>query len=124
VTHPHNAYLRALLDTGAVGLVLLCLYQLHLWRGFRQLSRDEQLSPTMRGLFEGAAAGLVGLLIAGVAGSALTPVPEQSFLWLSIGLMYGVLWKRRVAEKAARAAERVAIRRAAMMPPLRPRLAG
>jgi hypothetical protein len=122
VTHPHNAYLRALLDMGVVGLVLLCLYQLHVWRGFRSLARDPKLSPTMRGLFEGAAAGLVSLLIAGMAGSALTPVPEQAFLWLSIGLMYGIFWKRRMEARAQRAADKAAERRAAagIRPVVRP----
>lgn len=113
VTHPHNAYLRALLDMGVVGLVLLLAYQLHVWRGFRKLALDTSLSPTLRGFFEGSAAGLVSLLIAGVSGSALTPVPEQSFLWLSIGVMYGIVWKRRTAEREARMATRHAERLAA-----------
>ena len=47
------------------------------------------MSPILRGFYLGAAAGLVSFLVAGIAGSYLTPVTEQSFLWLAIGMMYG-----------------------------------
>lgn len=89
VTHAHNAYLQTYLDMGIIGLGLLCAYFLHVYRGFRRLSRDPGLSPARQGLFEGAAAGLVCLLFAGIAGGGLVPGPEQAFLWLAIGLMYG-----------------------------------
>jgi hypothetical protein len=43
----------------------------------------------MRGFYQGAAAGLVSLLIMGVADGALTPRAEQVFLWFAIGMLYG-----------------------------------
>ena len=89
VGHPHNAYLQALLDMGVVGLALLCAYFAHVWKGFRSLSADPSVSPTLRGFYLGAAAGLASLLISYVTDSSLTPGPEQSFLWLAIGMMYG-----------------------------------
>jgi len=89
VTHPHNAYLQALLDMGVIGLVLLCAYFVHVYRRARALSRDPELSPTMRGFYAGTAAGLVGLLAVGIADGGLTPRSEQAFLWLAIGMMYG-----------------------------------
>lgn len=89
VTHPHNAYLQAMLDMGVLGLVLVGAYFVHVWREFRRLSADSALSPAQRGFHEGAAAGLLSFLLAGVAGSSLLPVPEQVFLWLAIGVMYG-----------------------------------
>jgi len=89
VGHPHNAYLGALLDMGIVGLLLLCAYFVHVWRGFRALSLDPALSPTLRGFYAGAVAGLASLLISYVTDSSLTPGPEQAFLWLAIGMMYG-----------------------------------
>jgi len=91
VTHPHSAYLQALLDMGLVGLILLCLYFAHVWRGFRALGEDPTLSPASRGFFLGAAAGLFAFLVAAVMDGALTPRPEQSYLWLAIGMMYGHL---------------------------------
>jgi O-antigen ligase len=89
VTHPHNAYLQAAMDLGVVGLILLCAYFVHVWKGFRQLSNDPSLNSAQRGFYEGAAVGLLSLLLAAFAGSSLMPVPEQCFLWLAIGTMYG-----------------------------------
>ena len=74
---------------GVAGLVLLCAYFAHVWKGFRALSVDPSLSPTLRGFYLGAVAGLAGLLIGAVTASSLTPTPEQAFLWLAIGMMYG-----------------------------------
>lgn len=99
VTHPHNAFLRVLLDMGFIGLALLGAYFFHVWRGFRSLGRDATLSPLLRGFYQGAAAGLVSFLLAGFVGSSLTPVPEQTFLWFAIGMMYGEL-ARKSAEKS------------------------
>ncbi len=89
VGHAHNAYLNAAIDMGLLGLILLCAFFLHVWRGFRRLSTDPTVTPTLRGFYAGAAAGLVSFLLAGFFGSSLTPRPEQFFLWLAIGLMYG-----------------------------------
>ena len=89
VAHPHNAYLGALLDMGIAGLILLCAYFVHAWRGFRAVAADPGVSPPLRGFYQGAAVGLVSLLIMAVADGALTPRPEQVFLWLAIGMMYG-----------------------------------
>lgn len=89
VTHPHNAYLQTLLDMGLAGLILVCAYYVHVWRRFRSLSKDPALSRTLKGFYEGAAAGLLVFLVAAVMDGALTPKPEQAFLWLAIGMMYG-----------------------------------
>ena len=97
VAHPHNAYLQAYMDTGAIGLVLLVLFWIYLWRRFRFYGRDARLTAEMQGFFEGAAAGLLAFLVAGFAGSSLMPVPAQAFLWLAAGMMYG--YKRRFGHK-------------------------
>ncbi|HXS53264.1 MAG TPA: O-antigen ligase family protein [Usitatibacter sp.] len=98
VTHPHSAWLQAFLDTGLIGLVLVLVFWIgHVWRGFRKLARDPALDPEVGGLFEGAAAGLLGFVIANVAGSSFFPVPEQSFLWLAVGVMYGMRLRARAA---------------------------
>jgi len=87
--HPHNAYLQAILDMGIAGLIVLCAYFAHVWKGFRALSADPAVSPTLRGFYLGAAAGLASLLVAYLTDSSLLPRPEQAFLWLAIGMMYG-----------------------------------
>lgn len=89
VAHPHNAYLQALLDLGFVGLALLAGFWIYMWRRFREHARDARLTSELQGFFEGAAAGLLAYLIAGMAGSSLMPDPTQTFLWLAVGMMYG-----------------------------------
>ena len=89
VAQAHSAYLETALDMGIAGLVLFCAYFIHVWKGFRALSVDPAMSPTMRGFYQGATAGLLSFLVAGIAGSYLAPRPEQVFLWLAIGMMYG-----------------------------------
>jgi O-antigen ligase len=106
VTHPHSAYLGALMDFGIVGALLLLGFWFTIWKGFRKLAKDQDLEPHQRGFFEGAAAALVAFMAAGFVGSSLTPVPEQSFLWLAIGMMFGVNAKRQLARDAARRAGR------------------
>jgi len=97
-THPHNAYLQALLDMGVVGLAAVLAYFAHVWHGLRSLYKDRALDPALRGFYEGAAAGLLGFLIMAIADSSLLPKPEQSFLWLAIGMMYGQLRCRAQAQ--------------------------
>lgn len=89
VTHPHNAFLRTVLDMGFIGLVLILAYFTHVWRSMRRLARDPAVSPLCQGLYEGAAVGLLAFLATATVGSSLTPVAEQNFLWFAIGMMYG-----------------------------------
>ena len=94
VTHPHSAYLEVLLDMGIIGFALLAAYFWHVFRNLRDLGSNAYLSPTMRGFFQGALAGLLCFLVTGFAGSSLRPTPEFAFLWLAIGMMYGQLARR------------------------------
>jgi O-antigen ligase len=94
VTHPHNAYLQAILDMGLVGLGLLLAFYWHVYRTCRDLGSNANLSPTMRGFFQGAVAGLLCFIVTGFAGSSLRPSPEFAFLWIAIGIMYGQLGRR------------------------------
>lgn len=94
VTHAHNAYLEALIDMGVLGLVALVFYYLHVWRNMRALAADSRLSTELRALFQGGAAGLVCFAVTGMAGSSLRPDAEFAFLWMAIGLMYGMLARK------------------------------
>ena len=86
VGHPHNAYLQALLD---MGMVLFWCVPISSTSGLRALSVDPAVSPTLRGFYLGGAAGLASLLISYLTDSSLMPRPEQVYLWLAIGMMYG-----------------------------------
>jgi O-antigen ligase len=94
VTHPHNAYLEAMLDVGLIGLGLLLAYFAHVWKGLRRLGSNAFLAPEMRGFYQGATAALVSFLVTGFAGSSFAPSSEYSFLWIAIGMMYGQLARR------------------------------
>jgi O-antigen ligase len=100
VAHPHNAYLQAFMDLGVVGLVLLVGFWIYMWRRFRDYGREPRLTGEVQGFFEGAAAGLLAFLIAGFAGSSLMPDATQVFLWLAVGMMYGV--RMKLAEDTTR----------------------
>lgn len=96
-TQAHNAYLETVLDMGFAGLILVCAYLAHVWKAFRALGVDPSLSANLRGFYQGAAAGLASLLVGGLSAGYLTPAPDQVFLWLAIGMMYG---QRRASGKA------------------------
>jgi len=102
VTHPHNAYIQTYLDMGIIGLVLLLAFYFHVYRNFRDLGSNAYLSPTMRGFYQGAVAGLACFFITGFAGSSLRAVPEFAFLWIAIGMMYGQLARKPEAARAWR----------------------
>ena len=94
VTHPHNAYLEALLDMGLIGLALLLAYYWHVWKGFRALGSNAYLSPMVRGFFQGACAALIAFAVSGLSGGSLRPEPENITLWIAIGMMYGLLARK------------------------------
>ena len=88
--HPHNAYMEAVLDMGAIGLALLIAFYFHVWKTLRKLGSNPFLSPEMRALFQGGTAALICCLITGMSGSSLRPESEFAYLWVAIGLMYGM----------------------------------
>jgi len=90
VTHPHSAYIQLYMDLGVIGFVLVFGFWIYMLLSFWRLVRDERLRPEMQGFFEGAAVGLVSFLVTGIAGSSFLPAPEQCYLWLALGMMWGV----------------------------------
>lgn len=90
VGHPHNAFLKSLLDMGFLGTALVLLFGWRVWRRMKHLSGDQLLDSRLRGFFAGASAALVGFAISGVSGSSFDPIADQVFLWLAIGVMYGI----------------------------------
>ncbi|HEY5897294.1 MAG TPA: O-antigen ligase family protein [Burkholderiales bacterium] len=101
VTHPHNAYIQAILDMGLIGLALLLAFYWHVYRQMRDLGSNAYLSPTMRGFYQGAVAGLACFILTGFAGSSLRATPEFAFLWIAIGMMYGQLARKPDRPQAA-----------------------
>jgi len=102
VTHPHSAWIGAVMDTGIIGTILILGFWFTVWKGFRQMGKDTTLPSTEQGFFEGASVALVTFVIAGFVGSSFLPVPEQSFLWLAVGLMFGIKTHRLIEADRAR----------------------
>jgi O-antigen ligase len=94
VGHPHNAYLQAYMDMGLIGLALMLAFYFHVWKGFRALGSNPYISPELRGMFQGATAALLCLVVTGVSGGSLRPDVDFAYLWLAIGMMYGVQSRR------------------------------
>jgi O-antigen ligase len=94
-SHPHNVYLEILMDLGVYGAICMFIFYRYAWRTFRRLGRDERFEPGVRGYFLGAASGLVGMLVAGMAHGHYYPSPEQVFFWMALGIGIGY---SRIAE--------------------------
>jgi len=77
-----------------IGLALMVVFYWFAWRGFRTLGSNAFLSPEMRGLFQGGSAALICFVVTGASGSSLRPEGEFCFLWLAIGMMYGMLARK------------------------------
>jgi len=105
VTHPHSAYLGLVMDCGIIGAILVLAFWFTIWKGFRQMAKDGTLAPHEQGFFEGASVALIAFAVAGFVGSSFLPVPDQSFLWLAVGLLFGIKSRRLMdADKARRPA--------------------
>lgn len=91
MTHPHNAYLHTLMDYGLLGGALLVLFFRKLYKQWRSISKDDRLSPIMRGFFKGVCASFVGYLFFALTSSGVLPESDQFFLWISMGILYGML---------------------------------
>ena len=95
ISHPHNAYLQAYMDMGLIGLMLLLAFWIYIWARCLRYGQDRRLPLHLQAFFQGTAAGVLSFLVAGFAGSSLEPDAAQVFMWLGVGLMYGVA--RRLA---------------------------
>lgn len=96
--HPHNAYLRAILEAGVIGLALFMAYYIGLFRRARALMKDIRLRPEERAMAQAGMWALVVLGVQGTTGGSLTPIPSQVFVWCAIGFVYG-LHARAIAQE-------------------------
>ena len=87
-TLSHNMYVDMVLDLGSAGLAALLYLYYRYAQGFRILSREVKLSPTLRDYFSGAFASFLGMLAMGVTNGFYMPHPEQTFLWFALGLLF------------------------------------
>lgn len=89
VGHPHNAYLRLVLDLGIVGTIVIAFFYRRLWRLFRHLKENAE-QPLWRGFFEGALVCIMVLMVQGITDDSFTPKFSQTYMWLAVGLAIGL----------------------------------
>jgi hypothetical protein len=77
--------------------VLLLAFWIYIWARCLRYGKDRRLPVNLQAFFQGTAAGILAFLVAGFAGSSLEPDAAQVFMWLGVGMMYGVA--RRLAIK-------------------------
>lgn len=97
IGHPHNIYLRTLMDLGILGLICMALFVWYAFRLFSYLCRNQSVDPLLRKYFLGSAIGLMGYLTFGLSGGNASPTIEQWFLWVALGV--GIGCKRQIEIK-------------------------
>jgi O-antigen ligase len=97
--HPHNAYLRSLMDMGVVGSGLVLAFLFYVGKLARRLaSQRSLLRPTERSMAQGAFWALVLLFIQGLTGGAFHPIVSQVFAWGAFGILFGLRARATDAE--------------------------
>lgn len=87
VVHPHNVFLRIVLDLGLAGFALLFMFYRYLVRQAIVIARAPDAPPLMRALAQGLATAVVAMFLGDMAGGHYMAGPEQSVLWMAIGLL-------------------------------------
>lgn len=88
--HPHNAYLRLLMDHGLVGGMLIALFLYQTWRLFRRLANSEAMTPLIRAYYQGMSVAFVVFLVQCVSGSTLLFNFLHIFYWFAIAIGLGL----------------------------------
>jgi O-antigen ligase len=93
VSHPHSAYLEALLDLGVTGTLVVFAFLGHAWHLLWKLgssTRFRLLGP----FFFGASACIPALLVQGLTDDSFVPRYTHTFFWLAYGSALGVIARR------------------------------
>jgi len=97
-----NQYVREVLETGLLGLVVFCWLNVRLWWEVLKLHRRSPL-PWARGLALGFAAGQVGLLVHAVTCSNFYTIRTMAPFWFLVGLL--CLHRYHLEQREAHSAE-------------------
>ncbi len=94
--HPHNAYLRLLMDHGLVGGALVLLFLWRTWRLFRDMSARKELPAQVNEYFRGVSVAFVVFVgVQCMAGTKLV-FDIHIFYLLPLGIGVGLVeWTRR-----------------------------
>ena len=90
VTHPHNAYIRLVMDHGIAFGALVILFLWRTWRLWRRVANDSTVDPVLRAFFEGISVGFLAFLAQSLSGSTLVFESTHAMFLFAIGLALGV----------------------------------
>jgi O-antigen ligase len=90
VTHAHNAYLNTLHNLGFFGLLSVLLFYKRVIEAVRNL-RSKLPDGLPSNMLSGINATLMVLAMQGLSGDMLTPTPGQTYLWISLGVLFAQL---------------------------------
>lgn len=91
--NPHNLYLKTLLNTGILGMLLFALFYRDIWRRFTRLSLADDQPSIVHGLAKGSQASLLGFLAYGMSNGDFMPAPTTFFIFISMGFLIGAVNK-------------------------------
>ncbi|MYM26676.1 hypothetical protein GTP46_29085 [Duganella sp. FT135W] len=99
--HPHNVFLRVLLDLGLIGFGLMVVFCRLLIRRLRAIAADPATPHSMAALAKGTWVALIAMLLGDFAGGHYLSGPETAILWLSIGILLPLMAKYEPLRKRA-----------------------
>lgn len=97
-SHPHNMYLALLMDVGLLGFCAAMYFYYRFARTLKALEAAEKVPSLLQAFFGGAWASLVGMMFLSLSGGQWTPHPEQSFMWLTVGITLA-FWSEAVVNR-------------------------
>ena len=99
INHPHNLYLRVILDMGIAGLVCMYLFCRFLLGELKLIASSIETPPIFAALTQGTRIALIGVLIAGWSNGNYVSGSELSVLWMAIGLSMPFMRMQKLIKK-------------------------
>jgi O-antigen ligase len=97
----HNAYVRLLLESGMVGLLLVVSFYFSVWRQTKKLEVNEADALT-KAMLNSSRWLVFAMLITGVTGDAITPEMIQVYFWYGIGIFLAAKLQARERPEVSR----------------------
>ncbi|MYN47378.1 hypothetical protein GTP23_20245 [Pseudoduganella sp. FT93W] len=85
--HPHNMFLRLLMDLGLLGFMVMAYFTRYLFRQLRAVGKIPGQSPYVVALAQGMVIVLLGILVSGMSGGHYIAGPETVIFWMGLGVL-------------------------------------
>lgn len=85
--HPHNMFLRILMDMGLLGLLAFGYFMRFLFRQLGHVARQPDTPPQFAALAQGTRMAVIGILVGGMSGGNYIAGPEEAVFWMALGIL-------------------------------------